>query len=996
MNEDKEQLPPSAQSLQLATGSDVSGVPAPQEADTWQILREVSLRLTSTLDLSEVLETIVQSAVHLAGATDSHIYLYDAEADTLTFGAAYWWDGSHHPIIYHPRPQGITATVAHQGSPLIINDAPNHPIYADPQARAWGVQAIAGFPLKYAQRVVGVLTVAFLRPHTFDEREVRILELLSDQAAIAIHNARLVEELRTSEDKYRSLVENSLEGVYLFQDEVFQFVNPALCRLLGYEAKELINRPALDVIAPEDRPTVAQQIGQRLSGEIPYARYEVRGLCKDGRRIDAELSSSLISYQGRPAIQGTVRDVTARKEAEAEIHRLKEFNERIVQGMEEGILIEDEHGIITFANPKLEKILGYDRGQIIGLHWTALVPLAERDTVSAQVRLRPAGVKSQYETNLLRRDGSLLPVIVSATPFLDGERYTGVLSAFTDITARKRAEEALRESEERYRLLFDKMLNGFALHEIICDETGKPVDYRFLEANPAFEKLTGLQADDIMGKTAREVLPSIESHWIDIYGKVALTGVPAYFENYAQGTGRYYEVSASSPKKGQFVTVFADVTERRRAEETFRALNAAAVAVQQAQDPAGVYQAVSQELGRLGFRTVIALLDETGEKLVVSHVSNLTGRQAEGEALLGIRAQDFALPTEKVPVTASVLRQGRTTFIYDLIDEIQQIVPDNERKGLIKAFLRTLGFRHSILAPLLTKGRAIGLLAVISPLLTEQDIPAVTAFANQMAIALENARLYETLRERAERLEQAYSELKKLDQMKDEFVQNISHELRTPLTFIRSYVDLMLEGALGPITDEQQGSLEVVANRTEGIIRLVGDIISLKRAEMANLELMTTSLVEIARLSVRGAEVTAEEAGLKIVLDVPDNLPLVQADPQRIYQVFDNLLGNAIKFSNAGGSITVRLRHADSFVRAEVVDQGIGIPDGHLDRIWERFYQVDGTSTRRFGGAGLGLAIVKRIIEAHGGIIGVESTEGKGSTFFFTIPKASAPDTLGA
>ena len=219
-------------------------------------------------------------------------------------------------------------------------------------------------------------------------------------------------------------------------------------------------------------------------------------------------------------------------------------------------------------------------------------------------------------------------------------------------------------------------------------------------------------------------------------------------------------------------------------------------------------------------------------------------------------------------------------------------------------------------------------------------------------------------------------------------MQNISHELRTPLTFIRSYVDLMLEGILGPINDEQRESLEVVANRTEGIIRLVGDIISLKRAEMANLELTTISLAEIARLSVRGAEVTADEAGLKMVLDIPDGLPLVQADPQRVYQVFDNLLGNAIKFSEKGGAITVRLRCTDGFVRADVIDQGIGIPAGHVARIWERFYQVDGTSTRRFGGAGLGLAIVKRIIEAHGGTVGVESSEGKGSDFFFTLPQA--------
>ena len=132
---------------------------------------------------------------------------------------------------------------------------------------------------------------------------------------------------------------------------------------------------------------------------------------------------------------------------------------------------------------------------------------------------------------------------------------------------REKAEEALKESEGRYKTLISKMLNGFALHEICVDDTGKPVDYRFLEVNSAFEEMTGLKSAEVIGKTVLEVLPEIESSWIEIYGKVALTGESIHFADYSKELNKYFEVLAYSPKKGEFATVFTDITERRKTEQ---------------------------------------------------------------------------------------------------------------------------------------------------------------------------------------------------------------------------------------------------------------------------------------------------------------------------------------------------------------------------------------------------------------------------------------------
>jgi signal transduction histidine kinase len=219
-----------------------------------------------------------------------------------------------------------------------------------------------------------------------------------------------------------------------------------------------------------------------------------------------------------------------------------------------------------------------------------------------------------------------------------------------------------------------------------------------------------------------------------------------------------------------------------------------------------------------------------------------------------------------------------------------------------------------------------------------------------------------------------------------EFIEDMSHELRSGMTFIKGYVDLFLGGVLGPLTEKQRHALGVMERRTEGVVHLLDQMLSLERARAGHLELSrAVDVGEVVRHSVQSAAVTAEQAGVRLKVEAPVCI-VGQADSRRLIQVLDNLISNAVKFSQAGGVVQVRLAERDDLVEVTVSDDGVGIAPQDSERIFERFYRTrEGVGLA--AGSGLGLVITKAIVEAHGGRIWVESALGEGSTFHFTLPK---------
>jgi two-component system phosphate regulon sensor histidine kinase PhoR len=237
------------------------------------------------------------------------------------------------------------------------------------------------------------------------------------------------------------------------------------------------------------------------------------------------------------------------------------------------------------------------------------------------------------------------------------------------------------------------------------------------------------------------------------------------------------------------------------------------------------------------------------------------------------------------------------------------------------------------------------------------------------------------------------TELRRLEQVRTEFVANVSHELRTPLTAIHGYLETLLGGALEERANARR-FLEIVFRHTERLGRLLNDLTDLSNIELGkvSLALEAVRLGEVVEsvLAIIGPK--ADAGRVALATDLPSGLPLVRADRDRLAQILINLVDNAVKYTPEGGRVTVRAGGgARGLVEIAVSDTGVGIPPGDLPRITERFYRVDRARSRELGGTGLGLAIVKHLVLAHGGELRIDSAPGQGTTVRFTLPASPPP-----
>ena len=391
--------------------------------------------------------------------------------------------------------------------------------------------------------------------------------------------------LKESEERFQQVAETAEEWIWEMDAAgVYTYSNPVVERILGYAPEELVGRRNfIDLIAPAVREEIRQSAAERAARKEAFVKRVNPVVHKDGHVVFLETTGvPIVDPEGRLAgYRGTDTDVTRRLRAEEARQESEALYRSILNASPDDITLADLEGRILMVSPSALKMFGYERiDQLLGHRVFEFIVPEDRERAAADIaRLHqgvtsgPVGYRSEYRG--LRADGVPFDVEVNGEFIRNADgQPVRMLLVVRDVTDRKRTEEQLRESERQFKLLFESMASGFALHEIILDEAGAPCDYRFLQINPAFETLTGLKADALIGRTVRAVLPRTESVWIERYGRVALTGEPVTFENYSVELDRHYQVTAYRPQPGQFAVLVNDVTALKRAQEDLQSKQA--------------------------------------------------------------------------------------------------------------------------------------------------------------------------------------------------------------------------------------------------------------------------------------------------------------------------------------------------------------------------------------------------------------------------------------
>lgn len=600
------------------------------------------------------------------------------------------------------------------------------------------------------------------------------------------------------------------------------------------------------------------------------------------------------------------------------------------------LCIADQKGYFKMLNPEWEKVLGYTKEELMGKPFVSFVhPDDVQSTIDATKELSNSVIINKFTNRYKHKDGSYKWIEWRSYP-VDNMIY----AIARDITDRKKAEEDLAQSEKKYRLLFENMTSGFALHEMIYDENGKPVDYRYLEANPAFEKLTGLSAKYMIGKTIKEIVPNIEEHWIQTFGNVAMTGIPMSYMNYARDLGnKCFDTYVFSPEKDKYAVVFNDVTDRVIAMQSLKESQATLLK--------------AQTLGHIGYS-----MQFVGDSKIWT--------SAEGMRIYGFPQEDSYQSIESI-----------TACIVDLpffLNEYHSALEHGRRFDLefeIKpADASPVRIIHAISE--IEKDIDKGISKVISVF---QDITARKKAEEE--IKKLNTELEKRVNERTEQLLQLNKDL-------EAFAYSISHDLRAPLRHIDGFTGL-LTSRIKDMDEEVTNYCEKIKIASKRMSSMIDDLLAFSRLGQKKLEMSVVNLNTLIQEIVDQFKSVVKSRNIKWIVN---NLPEVHGDKNLLRIVFENLISNSVKYTSRKEEALIEIGYEnerDGKYTIFIRDNGAGFDMKYVDKLFNVFQRLH--SNEEFEGTGIGLANVKRIITKHSGFIRAEGKINEGATFYIILLK---------
>ncbi len=699
----------------------------------------------------------------------------------------------------------------------------------------------------------------------------------------------------------------------------------------GYTREELLRLSLRDIEVREPRqdPLPRMEQVREQNGFI----FEAVHRRNDGTIFPVEVSSRLIDRGNASFVQSIIRDITERKKAESALINEKNRSEAIIAAIGDGISIQDRDFRILYQNEVHKNLIGEHTGK------PCYEAYEHRTTVCEACPMAKSlsdGMVHTAERSMQHEDGLHYFEITSSPLRNEGGAVIAGIEAVRDITPRKRAEEALIESERRYRNLFDHSLTGFALHEIVTDAAGRPVDSVFLEANAAFEEMTGIRSGSIIGKRATEVLPGIvKTDFIATYGRVALTGQPVHFEHYAERLDKHFEIAAFSPAKGQFATIFSDISARKSAEHA------------------------QMESERRYRRLVESVTDYIYTVDVAEGHAVRTHHGPGCIAVTGYTSEEYAANPD---LWFRMIHEEDRTMVLEQTSKLLSgtAVPPFEHRILHKNG-SLLWVRNTPVPRYDRDGR----LNAYDGLIT--DITQIKFLENQLR--------------QAQKMEAV-----------GQLAGGVAHDFNNILTAIIGYGNLLLMKM--PPTDLSRTFVEQILSSAERAAHLTHSLLAFSRKQIIDLRPVNVNDI-IRRVEKLLCRVIGEDIEFTTRLGSADMT--VMADSVQIEQILMNLSTNARDAMPEGGSLVIDtgpVEIGEEFVRTHtyarpgpyvcicVTDTGIGMDETVRSRVFEPFF-----TTKEVGkGTGLGLAMVYGIVKQHNGYINVYSEPGQGTSFKIYLP----------